>query len=198
MEPLARGGEELCAVGQALALVLDDYERSGGRDLTVDVLGVAPYAELFCAEESLGHLDRPEARCVIVLRAEDQRESVIGVAGAGRGWYVERLRQLGASVALGATHRVAVDVAGPEGDLEHPGRDYAWDHKTGHIQANRMMRLASAGLWAKDRASKKKNPDRNPARNPEWLPDPSRRHSLRFWDGARWTRFVVERVPRPD
>ncbi len=197
MEPLAPGGEELCAVGQELALVLDDYEHSGRRDLAVDVLGVAPYAELFRAEESRGHLDRPAARCVIVLRAEIQRENVIGVAG-GRGWYVERLRQLGELVALGPLQRVAIDAAGPERDLEHPGRDYAWDHKTRSAHLNGMIRLESVGLWAKDRVGKKRRPDRNPARNPEWLPDPSRRHSLRYWDGARWTRFVVERVPRPD
>ncbi len=28
---------------------------------------------------------------------------------------------------------------------------------------------------------------------PEWLPDPTRRHELRFWDGARWSEHVSDR-----
>ena len=29
-------------------------------------------------------------------------------------------------------------------------------------------------------------------RPPEWLPDPTRRHELRWWDGARWTEHVSD------
>ena len=31
------------------------------------------------------------------------------------------------------------------------------------------------------------------ARPAEWLPDPTRRHELRFWDGARWSDHVSDR-----
>jgi hypothetical protein len=31
------------------------------------------------------------------------------------------------------------------------------------------------------------------ARPPEWLPDPTRRHELRYWDGARWSDHVSNR-----
>jgi hypothetical protein len=89
---------------------------------------------------------------------------------------------------------VAVDIAGPEAELAHPGRDYAWDHSTGNFQGNRLIRLMSASVWVSDRFRKKSDAQRNP----EWLPDPSRRHSLRYWDGARWTRFVIERKRREE
>jgi hypothetical protein len=28
---------------------------------------------------------------------------------------------------------------------------------------------------------------------PEWLPDPTRRHELRYWDGAQWSEHVSDR-----
>ena len=31
------------------------------------------------------------------------------------------------------------------------------------------------------------------SRPPEWLPDPTRRHELRYWDGARWSDHVSDR-----
>lgn len=31
------------------------------------------------------------------------------------------------------------------------------------------------------------------ARPAEWLPDPTRRHELRYWDGARWSEHVSNR-----
>jgi hypothetical protein len=27
---------------------------------------------------------------------------------------------------------------------------------------------------------------------PSWLPDPSRRHEVRWWDGTRWTEYVQD------
>jgi hypothetical protein len=31
-----------------------------------------------------------------------------------------------------------------------------------------------------------------PAAPAGWLPDPSTRHELRYWDGARWTDHVTD------
>src|SRR5262245_48241895 len=112
MDPVSAQGQELCAEADELAEALAEYERAGGHDIVHDVLGAPAYRARFCPDESTGHLDRPSARCTIVLRAGAEREVVIGSAGVGMGWYVARLRELGSLIPLEAGERVMVDDAG--------------------------------------------------------------------------------------
>jgi hypothetical protein len=183
MDSVTGPSERLCEVGLDLATRLNLYEDAGGTSHLEDVVEVPAFANMFDGAASVTGKPRPGWRWELRLRQGRDLETVVGHAN-GR-WTVEGLDMLasaapfdGPCLVLIEPHGTDLELKPPPAEKTSPSTDALSHARLGLLDL--VKPLVAFGM--------RKTIAHRPAR---WYPDPAETYRFRYWNGTRWTRFVV-------
>jgi uncharacterized protein DUF2510 len=180
MDPAPIPSEHLCALGLQMAARLDHYEQAGGTSHLEDVMADTAFAHVFDQADSVIGKRRPRWRWEIRLRHGRDVETVIGHAN-GR-WSVEGVDRLRA-VAPDGNGTLLIEPEGADIGFKPPPADAG---ASAEVVATPVVDgLVKSFLSFATRRAVANRP-------PRWHPDPAGRFRFRYWNGARWTRFVLD------
>ena len=167
---------------------VDAYEQSGGTAIIDEVVLTEPYRPYFDAAASTTGRARPGWRWEIALRDATHRETVVGEANGG--WSVAGLAALRGRVDHPHPGLVVIDEHGSQHGLKlpRPDRDSPANRAFAGGVAGGVATVSGLAGLATFAFGRRKVGIRSPA----WHPDPSRRFTLRYWNGVEWTRFVYQ------
>ena len=177
--------ERLCKVGLELATRLDLYEDAGGTSHLEDVIAVPAFADVVDGAASVIGGPRPQWRWEVRLRQGHDVETVVGHAN-GR-WTVEGLDMLAHTAPLEYPCVVAIEPQGTDLEFKPPPAENVPSTEAVSSQVpmiGPLIFVRSLVAFGMRKAIGH--------RPPRWHPDPAKRHHMRYWNGARWTGFVLK------
>src|SRR4051812_21667918 len=184
-DPRQQPSELLCEVGLDLATRLNAYEAAGGTSHVDDVITSPDFVDLFDRSESAIGKPRPQWRWEVRLRQGQDVETVVGHANGA--WTVEGIDVLTRAAPLDGPCVVVIEPHGAELDFKPPAVDAGTDAEA--VSSGVPMLGPFALLHPLVALGIRKTVAHRP---PSWHADPAARHRYRYWNGARWTRFVLE------
>ena len=185
MDPVPGPSERLCEVGLDLATRLNLYEEAGGTSHLEDVIATPAFEEVFDGTASVIGRPRPSWRWEVRLRQGRDVETIIGHTNGH--WSVEGLDMLASSAPLEGSCVVVIEPHGSDVGFKRPPAETtpSTDVISSQVPAYDSFVFVRSLVALGMRKAIAHRP-------PRWHPDPGGRYRYRYWNGARWTRFVLD------